>query len=279
MVPSEMFDTSNKDKWAAAHEPDKVNDFKKKIRDGGHKPVVAAKVPGSNKLRIIDGHHHYLGYDELGYPVPTYIVHTNENEGPWDEMHSFQKVSDNPDSGGYEPGDKGGIKKSSFDEILAQLTKNSKLSKSEVNYRPATGANKCGTCSMFRGPNGCTLVEGVISKGDVCDRWSAKEVNKSKNIALVGGKYKGSNADQMIWNQNHGQQKLLDNSSKPTKKCDYCQRKATKVFVTPGSVGAFARSCDIHAPQARAEMRWSANNQVSPVNAEPYNPFPRVITQ
>lgn len=93
-----------------------------------------------------------------------------------------------------------------------------------------------------------------------------------------------SNADQMIWNQDHDQTPLsrlasLANSSKPTKKCDYCQRKATKFFTVPGSTGVFARSCDEHAPQARAELRWAANDQVSPVNASPYTPFPRVITQ
>lgn len=107
---------------------------------------------------------------------------------------------------------------------------------------------------------------------------SIDQLRKSTDVVMVGGKYKGSNAGQMIHNQDH-QRKSLDNSSKPTKKCDFCQRKATKLFMVPGSTGVMARSCSIHAPQARAEMRWSMNNQVSPVNPAPYQPFPRVMTQ
>lgn len=230
VVPSDAFDTSNENSWAASHEPAKVKHFTKDIKQGRMKPVVAVKVPGSNKLRIVDGHHHFMAYRKLGHPVLTYIAHVDQNAGPWDNMHDYQRTSNNPESGGYEPGDRGGRKKVakkletySYEEILTQLT-------------------------------------------------------KSTDVSLAGGKYKGSNADQLIWNQNHGQ-KLLANSSKPTKKCDYCQRKATKLFVVPGSTGVFARSCNIHAPQARAELRWSQNNQVSPVNADPYTPFPRVITQ
>ena len=51
-----------------------------------------------------------------------------------------------------------------------------KLTKASVNYRKATGGapRRCGNCSMFRAPAGCTLVAGVIKRGDVCDRWAPK---------------------------------------------------------------------------------------------------------
>ena len=55
-----------------------------------------------------------------------------------------------------------------------------KMSKASVNYRPARSTaiglrTRCGTCSMFRKPAGCTLVAGLIYRGDVCDKWEAKK--------------------------------------------------------------------------------------------------------
>jgi ParB-like nuclease domain len=233
-VPADAFDTSGENSWAASHEPEKVKAFTKRIKQGQMKPVIAVKIPGSNKLRIIDGHHHFLAYQKLGHPVLCYIGHVDQNAGPWDNMHDYQRMSDNSDSSAalkkYRVINSAKPKPYSYGEILEQLT-------------------------------------------------------KSTDVALKPYKYQGSNAGQMVHNQDYGQKtvkqqaKLLANSSKPSKKCDYCQRKASKVFVVPGSDGVFARSCEIHAPQARAELRWSANNQVSPVNASPYDPFPRVITQ
>ena len=51
-----------------------------------------------------------------------------------------------------------------------------KLSKDAVHYRRATGAEQCGSCSMFRAgsPAHCTLVAGDIEADHVCDRWAAK---------------------------------------------------------------------------------------------------------
>lgn len=53
----------------------------------------------------------------------------------------------------------------------------SKLAKTAVNYRPATGDRRCGSCVMF-GDGRCTLVKGVINADDVCDRWEP-QVRKS----------------------------------------------------------------------------------------------------
>ena len=53
-----------------------------------------------------------------------------------------------------------------------------KMSKASVRYRPArprTNPQRCGTCSMFRAPSGCTLVAGLIYRADVCDRWEPKK--------------------------------------------------------------------------------------------------------
>jgi len=50
-----------------------------------------------------------------------------------------------------------------------------KVSKESVRYRRASSAKaprRCGTCAMFRAPAGCTLVAGLIRRGDVCNRWT-----------------------------------------------------------------------------------------------------------
>ena len=48
-----------------------------------------------------------------------------------------------------------------------------KVSKESVRYRRAStkAPRRCGTCAMFRAPAGCTLVAGLIRRGDVCNRW------------------------------------------------------------------------------------------------------------
>ena len=53
-----------------------------------------------------------------------------------------------------------------------------KVSKASVSYRPARGGKRCGTCAMFRAPASCTLVAGVVRRGDVCDRWAPKAGTK-----------------------------------------------------------------------------------------------------
>lgn len=54
-----------------------------------------------------------------------------------------------------------------------------KKSKSEVNYREATGSQHCGNCKMWRRVvdkrGECTLVAGAIHSFDVCDEWEADE--------------------------------------------------------------------------------------------------------
>jgi hypothetical protein len=52
-----------------------------------------------------------------------------------------------------------------------------KREKSSVNYRGATGAERCKTCRYSYGPTGarrCRRVKGIIEPDDVCDLWEAK---------------------------------------------------------------------------------------------------------
>jgi hypothetical protein len=295
-MPADAFDTDGEDSWAAAHEPGKVKAFTRHIKAGALKPVVAVKIPGSPKLRIVDGHHHFMAYRKLGHPVLCYIGHVSANAGPWDNMHDYQRISDNPDSSAASPVKKIRVSNpqsesasdsllrilnsaSSFQKpvkkyrlpvqnlvvpsVAERLEKSGKLSQKEVSYRPAIDPERrCGTCSMFRisgdDEHGeCTLVQGIIDPNDTCNRWSGLKrprLAKANRIAM-------------------------HSVAMPMKKCDHCQEPETKNWVDTATGGIVARSCPIHVPQAKAEIRWTANNQVSPVNPNPYEPFPRTISQ
>lgn len=63
----------------------------KKITKGKGKPSVMADRPGSDKLDIIDGHHHALARVDAKKPPLTYVVHVPSSTGPWDAMHDRQK--------------------------------------------------------------------------------------------------------------------------------------------------------------------------------------------
>lgn len=256
-VPISSVNTKDREEWAATHEPAKVASFKAKMAAGQMKPILMVQPPKGQKI-IVDGHHRYTAAEGLGHThVLAYVAHVPTKKGPWDEMHSSQFVHTGPTSTGYEKYDVG---------AFTRVGKSGKLSQKAVDYRPAKDPDRrCGTCSMFRisgdDEHGeCTLVQGIIDPNDVCNRWTSLRVGKT--------------ADAM---RSHYPEEAA--TSRPSKKCDYCQRPATKYFVSKQGGGLMVRSCKIHEPAARAEMRWSANNQVSPVNPAPYDPFPRVLTQ
>lgn len=256
-VPIKDVNTKDRDEWAATHEPAKVASFKAKMASGRMKPVLMVQPPKGQKI-IVDGHHRYTAAEELGHThVLAFVAHVPTKKGPWDEMHSSQFVREGPTSTGYEPHDV---------SAFTRVGKSAALSKAQVDYRAAIDPDRrCGTCSMFRisgdDEHGeCTLVKGIIDPQDVCNRWTG--IHKS--------------ADAM---QNHFTDEVGDKGRGYKKKCDYCQRPATKVFYSKQGGGVMARSCNLHIPAARADMRWTANNQVSPVNPAPYASYPRVLTQ
>lgn len=456
-VPLGDINFKNQKRWAAHHEPGKVQKFKKKIMAGKEKPIVAFDYGnmGPGSIEIADGHHHGDAYQELGMNPLAFVARVPSKKGPWDEMHSYQRISDNPDSGGYEPGDRGGaVKKIRITvrnprqepagETLSRILKSPTLTKALVDYRDAKDPERrCGTCSMFSisgddESGWCSLVKGSIDPSGVCNRYTniggprsdaeaaratgglhddVTEVREDmglpriykKKLKLVGaggvavkaadtgrvlmlqrgldhddpasGKWEfpggrresvhespenagirewqeetglrlpkgeftghwvtpdnvyhglvltipredvlpinggrdqvtnpddpdGDQVESLAWwdpkhlddhpalrkelrkdlDLVHSALKssrlrkniVLENTSKPQKRCDYCQRPATKIFVRPGAGAVVARCCERHVPQGKAEIRWAAENQVSPVNPSPYEPFPRVITQ
>lgn len=257
-VPINTVNTGDREEWAATHEPEKVEHFKSKMATGSMKPILLVQAAGKNKKNIVDGHHRFTAAEQLGHThVLAFVAHVPKKSGPWDEMHSFQNITPGPRPISYKPYDV---------KAFTRVGKSAKLSQKEVDYRPAIDPERrCGTCSMFRisgdDEHGeCTLVKGIIDPQDVCNRWTS--VRKS--------------ADAM---QNHFTDEVGDKGRGYKKKCDYCQRPATKLFYSKKGGGVMGRSCNLHIPAARAEMRWSANNQVSPVNPAPYDPYPRVLTQ
>lgn len=255
-VPIADVNTKDRDEWAASHEPKKVALFRRKMSSGQMKPILMVQPPKGQKI-IVDGHHRYMAGEGLGHThVLAYVAHVPTKKGPWDEMHSSQFVK-HGSAGGYEKHDT-----SVFTRVgkIRVVRDSDKLPQKLVDYRGAKDPERrCGTCSMFRisgdDEHGwCTLVQDPIDPNGVCNRWTG--IVRKDRI-----------------------QEMLDNTSKPQKRCDYCQRDATKLFVRKGQASVVARSCPIHVEQARAELRWAANNQVSPVNPNPYEPFPRVLTQ
>jgi hypothetical protein len=48
------------------------------------------------------------------------------------------------------------------------------VSKQDADYRKGTPDERCGLCTMFMPPNGCSYVEGHIRPYDVCDFFERK---------------------------------------------------------------------------------------------------------
>jgi SPP1 gp7 family putative phage head morphogenesis protein len=69
-VPLDEIDWRDHKEWAAWHEQDHVEDFKRKLQAGEsvHPPVLIHH-PGKRAAVIIDGHHRSMAYEQLGMPV------------------------------------------------------------------------------------------------------------------------------------------------------------------------------------------------------------------
>lgn len=90
-VPLDRIDFDDMDKWAASHDPARVKHFAKKLRKGKPvKPVVAVREPGSDKVKVVDGHHRTLAYRALNQPVRAYVGTVGTDGGLWDETHVYQ---------------------------------------------------------------------------------------------------------------------------------------------------------------------------------------------
>jgi hypothetical protein len=156
-VPWDRVDTDDKDKWAASHQPGKVNEFARQMKahDGHVAPSILVQEPHTHKAFIVDGHHRALAREKLGQKVLAYIGNIDPKDRPaaW-ETHTKQLHQ------GSDPANK--------------AAKRPMVSKESVNYRPAEGKRHCGNCVMFHPGGTCDLVMGHIRPEDTCDRWEAK---------------------------------------------------------------------------------------------------------
>lgn len=102
-IPWDRVDVDDIDSWAASHQPDKVREFMRMIKDhGGHvAPSVLVQEPNSHKAFIVDGHHRALAHKKLGQPVLAYVGNIDPRDRPAAlETHSKQVHS------GSDPGNK-----------------------------------------------------------------------------------------------------------------------------------------------------------------------------
>jgi SPP1 gp7 family putative phage head morphogenesis protein len=101
-VPLEEIDFGDEDSWAAHHQDDRVQHFVDKIRAGEHvNPAILVRTPrGTGKLKIVDGHHRVMAWQQLKRPVTAYIGDVPRDTGPWDETHLYQEhQGDDPGNG------------------------------------------------------------------------------------------------------------------------------------------------------------------------------------
>lgn len=98
-VPLHQVDFSHADTWAAAHEPEKVKRFEKRIKHGKRKPVVLVRTPHGEHDIVVDGHHRSTAYRNLGKPVLAWVGRVHGDTGPWDTLHAQQYAGPSGPSG------------------------------------------------------------------------------------------------------------------------------------------------------------------------------------
>ena len=81
-------------KWLDLADPNHVADFVEEIAAGKKlKPVILVKTPGSDKPKLVDGHHRYLASVQEDKPVRAFIGVVGTDHGPWEAMHDYQDDS------------------------------------------------------------------------------------------------------------------------------------------------------------------------------------------
>src|SRR5258708_20190862 len=126
----ERINDHNIDSWAASHQPNKVNEFTRRLRSKTDKvnPSILIQRPDDDKCDIIDGHHRALAHKRLNQPVLAYVgtIHNKKDTQAALETHAMQYHA------GSDP-----------------QNKRDKVSKESVNYRPAESSERCANCPMF----------------------------------------------------------------------------------------------------------------------------------
>jgi 8-oxo-dGTP pyrophosphatase MutT (NUDIX family) len=106
-LPWDRVDTDDIDKWAASHQPQKVNDFAASMRKNPDsvKPSIAVQEPTSGKAFLVDGHHRALARKKLNQPVRAYLGNIDPEDRPAAlETHTAQLHSgSSPQNKGETP--------------------------------------------------------------------------------------------------------------------------------------------------------------------------------
>ena len=91
-VELDRVDQDDIDNWAASHEPEKVAKFVKLLEKGKKvKPAISVRqTEGDSRIKIVDGHHRFLAYKEVGEPFVTYLGFVEEGDDRWESTHSYQ---------------------------------------------------------------------------------------------------------------------------------------------------------------------------------------------
>ena len=91
-APLVTIDSSKMDRWQAAQpgkDADLVAAFAAKLKAGEQlKPVVLVNNPSTDqKLIVVDGHHRFLAYQQMGMPPVAYVGDVGSDDGPWSSLH------------------------------------------------------------------------------------------------------------------------------------------------------------------------------------------------
>ncbi|MGH3402662.1 MAG: ParB N-terminal domain-containing protein, partial [Streptosporangiaceae bacterium] len=78
-------------RWMDGADPDHVQDFVQRLKAGKKvKPLLLVKTPSDPLLKLIDGHHRFLAYAEMGLPPRCWIGTVGADHGDWEVMHEYQ---------------------------------------------------------------------------------------------------------------------------------------------------------------------------------------------
>lgn len=88
-ISTDRINSEGKEKWAASHDPHKVESDRQKIDANTARPAVLVRGP-NGKIDIVDGHHRYLAAEAEGKPLTAWLAEVPRDTGPWTETHSAQ---------------------------------------------------------------------------------------------------------------------------------------------------------------------------------------------
>lgn len=88
-IDASDIDWSTYPEWRASRQLKAVRKVADKIDDGKDKPVVTYQSPGGRR-KLMDGHHHALGYVDHKENPLGYTIHVPHDNGPWATLHDRQ---------------------------------------------------------------------------------------------------------------------------------------------------------------------------------------------